>query len=40
MFFTGSYSVNVFPSPLNKKDEERYLNQMVMGDKEARSKLI
>lgn len=40
MFFTGSYSVNVFPSPLNKKDEERYLNQMVLGDKEARSKLI
>ena len=40
MFFTGSYSVNVFPSTLNKKDEEKYLNQMAMGDKEARSKLI
>ncbi len=40
MFFTGSYSVNVFPSILNKKEEEKYLNQMVMGDKEARSKLI
>ena len=40
MFFTGSYSVNVFPSTLNKKDEEKFLNQMVMGDKDARSKLI
>lgn len=40
MFFTGSYSVNVFPSILNKKEEEKYLNQMAMGDKEARSKLI
>lgn len=38
--FTGSYSVNVFPSTLNKKDEEKYLNQMAMGDKDARSKLI
>ena len=40
MFFTGSYSVNVFPSTLNKKDEEKFLNQMAMGDKDARSKLI
>ena len=40
VLFTGSYSVNVFPSTLNKKDEEKYLNQMVMGDKDARSKLI
>ena len=38
--FTGSYSVNVFPNTLNKKDEEKYLNQMAMGDKDARSKLI
>lgn len=40
VLFTGSYSVNVFPSTLNKKDEEKYLNQMAMGDKDARSKLI
>lgn len=40
IFFTGSYSVNVFPSTLNKKDEEKYLNEMVMGNNEARSKLI
>ncbi len=40
MFFTGSYSVNVFPSTLNKNDEEKFLNQMAMGDKDARSKLI
>ena len=38
--FTGSYSINVFPNTLNKKDEEKYLKQMAMGDKDARSKLI
>ena len=40
MFFTGSYSINVFPSTLNKRDEEKYLDQMAMGNKEARNKLI
>lgn len=40
IFFTGSYSVNVFPNALSKKEEEECLNKMIMGDKEARSKLI
>ena len=40
MFFTGSYSINVFPSTLNKRDEEKYLDQMAMGNKEARNILI
>ena len=40
IFFTGSYSVNVFPNALSKKEEEDCLNKMSMGDKEARSKLI
>lgn len=39
-FFTGSYSVNVFPPPLNKKEEEKYIELMSKGDKEARNKLI
>ncbi len=40
MFFTGSYSNNVFPEPLSKEEEEKYLKLMEMGDKNARSKLI
>lgn len=39
-FFTGSYSVNVFPDPLSSKLEEKYLNDLKKGDKLARSKLI
>ena len=27
MFFTGSYSNNVFPDPLSKEEEEEYLPQ-------------
>ena len=40
LFFTGSYSNNVFPDPLNKEDEEKYITLMLEGDKEARNKLI
>lgn len=40
VFFTGSYSNNVFPEPLSKEDEEKYVNLMISGDKEARAKLI
>ena len=40
MFFTTSYSINVFPEPLSKKDEEKYIEEMLNGSKEARSKLI
>lgn len=39
-FFTASYSNNVFPDPLSKEEEEKYLKQARMGDKEARNKLI
>ena len=40
IFFTGSYSNNVFPEPLSKEDEELYVNKMMLGDVDARSKLI
>ena len=40
MFFTGSYSNTVFLEPLSKDDEEKYVNLMLNGDKEARNKLI
>lgn len=39
-FFTGSYSNNVFPDPLSKEEEEKYIIKAKNGDKEARSKLI
>ena len=40
MFFTGSYSINVFPDPLSKEEEEIEINQMLSGNKDARNKLI
>ena len=40
LFFTGSYSNNVFPDPLSKEEEEKYINLMLKGDKNARNKLI
>ena len=40
LFFTGSYSNNVFPDPLSKEDEDKYIELMLNGDKEARNKLI
>ena len=40
MFFTGSYSNNVFPDPLSPEDEKKYINLMIKGNKEARNKLI
>lgn len=39
-FFSGSYSNNVFLEPLSKEDEEKYINLMINGDKDARNKLI
>lgn len=39
-FFTGSYSVNVFPPPLDKDLEEECILRMKDGDMEARNKLI
>ncbi|MDD2505224.1 MAG: sigma factor, partial [Bacilli bacterium] len=40
IFFTGSYSVNVFPDPLSKEEEENHINNMLLGNKESRNKLI
>lgn len=39
-FSLGSYSINVFPNPLSKDEEEKLLLNMKNGDKEARAKLI
>lgn len=38
--FTASYSNNVFPDPLPKKEEEECIKKMHMGDKKARDKII
>ena len=38
--FTGSYSNNVFYNPLSSEEEEKYIKLMMLGDKEARNKLI
>ena len=40
LFFTGSYSNNIFPEPLSMEEEEFYINKMLEGDKNARNKLI
>lgn len=40
VFFTGSYSNNIFPEPLSKEEEDIYVKKMLKGDKEARAKLI
>ena len=40
LFFTGSYSNNVFPDPLTKEEEEKCIQEMLNGDKNARDKLI
>lgn len=39
-FFTGSYSINVFPEPLSSEEEKKCLELMALGDKDARAKLI
>lgn len=39
-FFTGSYSINIFPEPLKENEENECLNRLKLGDKEARAKLI
>lgn len=38
--FTASYSNNVFPEPLSKEDEDKYIVEARLGNKEARNKLI
>ena len=38
--FSAAYSNNVFLKPLSKKEEEELIEKMLLGDKEARNKLI
>jgi len=40
MFFTGSYSNNVFPEPLEEEEEKNCIMKMQQGDEVARNKLI
>ena len=38
--FTAAYSNNIFPDPLSKEEEEKCINELNNGSKEARNKLI
>lgn len=38
--FSAAYSNNIFPDPLSKKEEDEYVKKTLLGDKEARNKLI
>ena len=38
--FSAAYSNNIFPDPLSKEDEEKYIARAKTGDIEARNKLI
>ena len=38
--FTAAYTNNVFPDPLEKEEEEKYIEMMLNGDKNARNILI
>lgn len=40
LFFTTSYSVNIFPDPLSPVEEEEAIREAQKGSKEARNKLI
>ena len=40
LFFTGSYSNTIFPETLSKEEEEKNIERMLLGDKDARSSLI
>lgn len=40
LFFTGSYSNQVFPEPLSSEEEATCIDKMLKGDTEARNKLI
>ena len=37
---TGSYGSKTFPDPLTKQEEDKLINQMLNGDKNARNKII
>lgn len=38
--FSAAYSNNIFPDPLKKQEEEKYIKEMLLGNKDARNKLI
>ena len=38
--FTAAYSNNIFPDPLSKEEEEQYIKEAYLGNKNARDKLI
>ena len=40
LFFSGSYSINVFPEPLKSDEEQKCIESMLLGNKDARNKLI
>lgn len=40
LFFKTSYSNNVFPEPLSKEEEEKYIELLLKKDKHARDTLI
>ena len=40
LFFTGSYSNNVFLEPLTPEEEDKYVRLMLEGNTSARNKLI
>ncbi len=40
LFFTGSYSNQVFPDPLSHEEEEQAIDEMLKGSVSARNKLI
>ncbi len=40
MLLMGSYSNNVFPDPLTKEEEKLCIEKHLLGDKDARNKLI
>ena len=39
-FVTGSYSNNMFPEPLSEEEETKCIEKKMLGDKEARNRLI
>lgn len=40
LFFTGSYSNQIFPEPLSPEEEEITIKEMLDGNRDARNKLI
>lgn len=38
--FLGYIKTNIFLNPLSKDEEEKYIEQWILGDRNARDKLI